>query len=244
MGYAYFFAKKNRYPREDVPLTLLSFWRVFRRAVLPLLMPVIIVGGIFSGIFTATESAVVPVVYSLFIGFFVYRELSLSRIPAIFISAAKSTASIMYIIGMASFLSWVITSEQIPQQVAQFFFQVSEQPWVIIILLNVMILLLGCFIDPVSILILMTPIALPIIHQIGMDPVHFGVIITMNICIGSLTPPVGTLLFVTSRIGNVHLYEISKAVIPMVVLIIGLLLLVSLVPDTVLYLPEMFGSGG
>jgi len=244
MGYAYFFAKKHRYPREDVPLTLTTFWRVFRRAILPLLMPVIIVGGIFSGIFTATESAVVAVIYSLLIAIFVYRELPLKRIPAIFISAAKSTASIMYIIGMASFLSWVITSEQIPQQVAQFFFEVSEQPWIIIIMLNIMILLLGCFIDPVSILILMTPIALPIIRQIGMDPVHFGVIITMNICIGSLTPPVGTLLFVSSRIGDVHLYEISKAVIPMVVLIIGLLLLVSLIPGSVMYLPSVFGPGG
>jgi tripartite ATP-independent transporter DctM subunit len=244
MGYSYFFAKKNGYPREEVPFTLITFWRVFRRAILPLLMPVIIVGGIFTGIFTATESAVVAVIYSLIISFFVYRELSLKKIPAIFINAAKATASIMYIIAMASFLSWVITSEQIPQQIAQFFFNVSDQPWIIIIMLNIMILLLGCFIDPVSILILMTPIALPIVNHIGMDPVHFGVIITINICIGSLTPPVGTLLFVTSRIGNVHLFEISKAVIPMVILVTALLLLVSLIPETVLYLPRVLSGGG
>jgi len=243
MGYSYFYAKKHRYPREDVSWTMTAFWHVFKRAVLPLLMPVIIVGGIFSGIFTATESAVVAVIYSCLVSVFVYRELPVRRLPVILANAAKSTASIMYIIGMASFLSWVITSEQIPQQVARFFFEFSEQPWVIIIMLNIVILLLGCFIDPVSILILMSPIALPIIKQIGMDPVHFGVIITVNICIGSLTPPVGTLLFVTSRIGNVNFYEISKAIIPMVVLVFGILLLISLVPDTVMYLPRAFSLG-
>jgi TRAP-type C4-dicarboxylate transport system permease large subunit len=104
-------------------------------------------------------------------------------------------------------------------------------------------LLLGCFIDPVSILILMSPIALPIIHKIGMDPVHFGVVITVNICIGSLTPPVGTLLFVTSRIGRVEFFDISKAIIPMVILVIGILFLISLVPDTVMFLPRMFSPG-
>jgi tripartite ATP-independent transporter DctM subunit len=243
MLYSYLYAKKHRYPREDVSFTLKTFWRVSQRALLPLLMPVIIVGGIFSGIFTATESAVVAVVYSFVISMFVYRQLTPKRIPKILANAAKSTASIMYIIGLATFLSWVITSEQIPQQVAQFFFNISDRPWIIIIMLNTLILLLGCFIDPVSILILMSPIALPIIHKIGMDPVHFGVVITVNICIGSLTPPVGTLLFVTSRIGRVEFFDISKAIIPMVILVIGILFLISLVPDTVMFLPRMFSPG-
>jgi len=241
--YSYVYARKHHYPREDVSLTLQTFWRVFQRAILPLLMPVIIVGGIFSGIFTATESAVVAVIYSFVISVFVYRELTLKSMPGILADAAKSTASIMYIIGLASFLSWVITSEQIPQQVSQVFFTISNRPWVIVILLNILILILGCFIDPVSILILMSPIALPIVQKIGMDPVHFGVIITVNICIGSLTPPVGTLLFVTSRIGNVEFFDISKAIIPMIILVIGILFLISLVPDTVMYLPRLFSPG-
>jgi len=243
MLYSYVYAKKHRYPREDVSFTLQTFWRVFQRAILPLLMPVIIVGGIFSGIFTATESAVVAVIYSFMISVFLYRKLTLKSIPGILADAAKSTASIMYIIGLATFLSWVITSEQIPQQVAQVFFTISDRPWVIVILLNILILMLGCFIDPVSILILMSPIALPIVQKIGMDPVHFGVIITVNICIGSLTPPVGTLLFVTSRIGNVNFFDISKAIIPMVILVIGILFLISLVPDTVMYLPRLLSPG-
>ena len=174
---------------------------------------------------------------------FVCRELDLKSIPGVLADATKATASIMYIIGLATFLSWVITSEQIPQQVAQLFFSISDRPWVIVILLNILILILGCFIDPVSILILMSPIALPIIQQIGMDPVHFGVIITVNICIGSLTPPVGTLLFVTSRIGNVNFFDICKAIIPMVILVTGILFLISLVPDTVMYLPRLFSPG-
>jgi TRAP-type C4-dicarboxylate transport system permease large subunit len=124
--------------------------------------------------------------------------------------------------------------------VAEVFFSISQMPWVIISMLNALMLILGCFIDPVSILILISPIALPIIKQIGMDPVHFGVILTVNISIGALYPPVGELLFVASRIGNVSYYDISKAVIPMVILLIGILFLVSLVPETVLYLPRVF----
>lgn len=241
MVYSYIYAKRKRYPREEVALTVRGFLSVLRRGILPLLMPLIILGGIFSGIFTATESAVVAVVYAFIVSHFVYRTLPLRKIPKILADSAKATASIMFIIGLATFLSWVITSEQIPQQVASAFFQVTDRPWVIIILLNLLMLILGFFIDPVSILILISPIALPIIQRIGMDPVHFGVILTVNICIGSLTPPVGTLLFVCSRIGKVSFYEISKAIIPMCLVVIGVLFLISLVPDTAMYLPRVFG---
>lgn len=240
MVYSYFYAKKKRYPREEVTLTVRGFLSVLRRGILPLLTPLIILGGIFSGVFTATESGVVAVVYAFTVSHFVYRTLPLRNIPKILADSAKATASIMFIIGLATFLSWVITSEQIPQQVAETFFQVTDRPWVIVILLNLLMLILGFFIDPVSILILISPIALPIIQKIGMDPVHFGVILTVNICIGSLTPPVGTLLFVCSRIGRVSFYEISKAIVPMCLVVIGVLFLISLVPDTAMYLPRIF----
>ncbi|MGQ9648059.1 MAG: TRAP transporter large permease [Thermodesulfobacteriota bacterium] len=242
MVYSYFYAKKKRYPKDEVAITLRGFVNVLRRGILPLLMPLIILGGIFSGVFTATESAVVAVVYAFIISHFVYRTLPLRNIPKSLTYSAKATASIMFIIGLATFLSWVITSEQIPQQVAETFFQITDRPWAIIILLNVLMLILGFFIDPVSILILISPIALPIIQKIGMDPVHFGVILTVNICIGSLTPPVGTLLFVCSRIGKVSFFEISKAIIPMCLVVIGVLFLISFVPETAMYLPRIFGT--
>jgi C4-dicarboxylate transporter DctM subunit len=243
MIYSYFYAKRRNYPKETVPITVNNFINVLRRGIFPLLMPLIIVGGIFSGIFTATESAVVAVVYAFIVSRHILKELTWKRLPAILAGTARSTASIMFIIGLATFLGWVITSEQIPQKVAETLFNFSSKPWIIISMLNGLMLVLGCFIDPVSILILICPIALPIIKQIGMDPVHFGVILTVNISIGSLYPPVGELLFVTSRIGKVSYYDISKAVIPMVVLLIGLLFLVSLVPETVLYLPRRFAPG-
>jgi tripartite ATP-independent transporter DctM subunit len=243
MVYSYIYAKRRRYPKEEVALTMNGFLRVLRRGILPLLMPLIILGGIFSGIFTATESAVVAVVYAFIVSHFVYRTLPLRKIPKILADSAKATASIMFIIGLATFLSWVITSEEIPQQVASTFFQLTDRPWAIIILLNVLMLILGLFIDPVSILILISPIALPIIRKIGMDPVHFGVILTVNICIGSLTPPVGTLLFVCSRIGKVSFYEISKAILPMCFVVICVLFLISLVPDTAMYLPRVLSHG-
>jgi tripartite ATP-independent transporter DctM subunit len=185
----------------------------------------------------------VAVAYAFIVSHFIYRQLPWKKIPKILADSAKSTASIMFIIGMATFLSWVITSEQIPQQVAETFFRISAKPWMIIIMLNILMLILGCFIDPVSILILISPIALPIIKQIGMDPVHFGVVLTVNICIGSLTPPVGTLLFVCSRIGKVSFYDISKAILPMCLVVICVLFLISLVPETVMYLPRLFAAG-
>jgi tripartite ATP-independent transporter DctM subunit len=185
----------------------------------------------------------VAVAYAFIVSHFIYRQLPLKKMPKILADSAKATASIMFIIGMATFLSWVITSEQIPQQVAETFFRISAKPWMIIIMLNILMLILGCFIDPVSILILISPIALPIIKQIGMDPVHFGVVLTVNICVGSLTPPVGTLLFVCSRIGKVSFYDISKAILPMCLVVIGVLFLISLVPETVMYLPRLFASG-
>jgi len=241
MIYVYFYAKKKNLPKEDVEISITNFLTVLKRGILPLLMPLIILGGVFAGIFTATESAVVAVAYAFIVSRFVYRQLPLKNMPTILADSAKTTASIMFILGMASFLSWVITSQQIPQQVAQAFFRVSDNPWVIIIMLNILMLILGAFIDPASILILISPIALPIIKKIGMDPVHFGVVLTVNLCIGALYPPVGELLFVTSRIGNVSYVEISRAVIPMVLVVIGVLLLISLVPDTVMYLPRLFG---
>ena len=241
MIYVYFYAKKKNLPKEDVEISITNFLTVLKRGILPLLMPLIILGGIFAGIFTATESAVVAVAYAFIVSYFVYRQLPLKKMPTILADSAKTTASIMFILGMASFLSWVITSQQIPQQVAQAFFRVSDNPWVIVIMLNILMLILGAFIDPASILVLITPIALPIIKQIGMDPVHFGVVLTVNLCIGALYPPVGELLFVTSRIGNVSYVDISKAVIPMVLVVLCVLLLISLVPDTVMYLPRLFG---
>ena len=241
MIYVYFYAKKKNLPKEDVEISITNFLTVLKRGILPLLMPLIILGGVFAGVFTATESAVVAVAYAFIVSCFVYRQLPLKKMPAILADSAKTTASIMFILGMASFLSWVITSQQIPQQVAQAFFRVSDNPWVIVILLNILMLILGAFIDPASILVLITPIALPIIKQIGMDPVHFGVVLTVNLCIGALYPPVGELLFVTSRIGNVSYVDVSKAVIPMVLVVLGVLLLISLVPDTVMYLPRLFG---
>jgi len=243
MIYSYFYAKRKNLPKEEVDITFANFLTVMKQGILPLLMPFIILGGIFTGMFTATESAVVAVAYAFIVSHFIYRQLPLKKMPKILADSAKSTASIMFIIGMATFLSWVITSEQIPQQVAETFFRISAKPWMIIIMLNILMLILGCFIDPVSILILISPIALPIIKQIGMDPVHFGVVLTVNICIGSLTPPVGTLLFVCSRIGKVSFYDISKAILPMCLMVIGVLFLISLVPETVMYLPRLFAAG-
>jgi tripartite ATP-independent transporter DctM subunit len=141
MIYVYFYAKKRNLPKEDVEISITNFLTVLKRGILPLFMPLIILGGVFAGVFTATESAVVAVAYAFIVSYFVYRQLPLKKMPTILADSAKTTASIMFILGMASFLSWVITSQQIPQQVAQAFFRVSDNPWVIVIMLNILMLI-------------------------------------------------------------------------------------------------------
>ena len=241
MVYSFFYAKKHNYPRETEALTLKDFWNSFKRAFLALLLPVIILGGIFSGIFTATESAAVAAFYALILGFFVYRTISLKQMPKILLSAAKGTATVMIIVAAASALAWVLTSQQIPQKIATSIMAMTDNSTVVLILLNLLILVLGCFIDAVSIIMLLSPIVLTVITRMGVDPVFFGVLLTVNVCIGALTPPVGTCLFVASKAGNTRLADTCRAVIPMVGLVVMVLLLCILFPGLVLGLPNLAG---
>jgi C4-dicarboxylate transporter DctM subunit len=239
MIYAFFVAKKEKIPREKAKFSLKTFFTVFREALLPLLMPAIILGGIFGGIFTATEASVVSVVYAFILGVFVLRTLTIQSIKKALLAAAKSTSIISLILGSSTVMSWVLTSQRIPQQIAAAFLSVSTNPTVVLILVMLLILIMGCFMDALAIIMLLSPIVLVVTNQLGIDPVFFGVLLTINVCIGALTPPVGTCLFVAAKIGNVGLTETSKQIIPIVFVVLFLLLLCILFPNIVVGLPNL-----
>ena len=239
MVYVHFEAVRQNYPRATEKTNPRELLRASKDGLLALALPVIILGGIRFGIFTATESSVVAVVYAFILGKFVYRELKWSKIPEILSNSARGTASVMIIISAASFLSWVLTSKQIPQSITIFLFSLTKSRIAIIILLNVFMLILGMFIDAVSIIILITPVAIPILTQLGVDPVYFGLLVVFNVCIGALTPPVGTCLFVASSAGKIDLLKIVKAVGPIVAVELVWLSLTIIFPGVLMFLPNL-----
>jgi C4-dicarboxylate transporter, DctM subunit len=180
-----------------------------------LLAPVIILGGIYSGFFTPTEAAAVAVVYGLIVGLLVYRELSVRDLPRLVLQAMITSAVVMVVVGATAALAWLITAEQVPAQFSAWIAQISESKWVFLALLNILLILIGIFLEPLPALILTAPLFIPTAKAFGVDPVHLGLIMTFNLAIGLYTPPVGGTLFVAARIANVGIGAISKELIPM-----------------------------
>jgi tripartite ATP-independent transporter DctM subunit len=211
------------------------------RALPALFLPVIIVGGIRSGVFTPTEAAAVAAIYALLIGTVVYRTLSPRKIVASFYETATMSAGVMLVVAMASMTSFILGIENIPQSIAQGLLGLTESPVLLLILLNVILLVLGFFLEPLAALILAMPILNQLSPIIGLDPVQFGVMIVFNLMIGMITPPVGLCLFIVSAIGRVPLDRVSRAALPMIALCLVVLALVGLVPALSLTLPALIG---
>ncbi len=238
MAIAYFISKKRDYPREDF-LGFKELWSSFRASFFALLMPVIVLGGIIGGIVTPTEAAVIAVIYALFLGLVVYRELKIVRLPQVFEKAMINTTQVMFIISVASVFSWIITRELIPQQIATMLGSLSSNPWVIMLLLNVMLLIVGTFLDIGSSLIIFVPVLMPIIKGLGIDPVYFGVVMIVNLAIGMVTPPLGVCLFVACGIAEIDLETIVKDLWPFLIGMIAVLLLITYFPVLVMWLPNL-----
>lgn len=239
MAIAYLYAKKRGYPQER-RATLLEALRAFKEAILALLMPLIIVGGILGGFFTPTESAAVAVIYALIVGLFVYRELKWSDLPRILVDAAVSTAVVMFVIACASIFGWVLARERIPQEIAAYILNFSRDPRVIFLLINILLLIVGCFLETAAALIILIPVLLPVISQVGIDPLHFGVVAVVNLAIGMLTPPVGICLYVSSGIAGIPMERISRAIVPFVAVMVVDLFLITYFPSLVMVLPRLF----
>ncbi|MFO7887282.1 MAG: TRAP transporter large permease [Eubacteriales bacterium] len=213
----------------------------FKDAFWGLMTPIIILGGIYGGFVTPTEAAGVAVVYGLIVGFFIYKEIKIKDIWKIMVAASVSSAVVMFIIANASVFAWLLTTGRIGSSIAQALIAMNTNKYVLLLLMNVMFLIAGCFLDAASAYYIFVPILLPIIYKMGIDPILLGVFMTMNLAIGMATPPVGLNLFVACNISGVTLNEISRKVLPFLLVSIIVLMLVTYIPAISLFLPNLLG---
>lgn len=239
--YAYFHSRKKGYTGTGEKTSLSKIAKALWEAKWALLIPIIILGGIYGGVFTPTEAAVIAVVYGLFVGLILYREIKIKDLPKVLADSALTTATILVIVGTATAFGRLLTIEQIPNQVAQWMLSLSESPVVIILLITVLLLIVGCFMDTLAAIIILTPILLPIAINIGYDPVHFGIIMVVNLAIGFITPPLGVNLFVGSGISGLSIEMLSKAVIPFFIAMLITLFFIIFLPQLSLYLLSFKG---
>lgn len=238
MIYVYFVARKRGYP-VSARASLAEVWRATRGAFLALLTPIIIIWGIVGGVFTPTEAAVATVVYALFVSLFVYRDLRWRDLPGVFRSSAKTTAVVGFIIAAANLVSYVLARERVPQIMSEALLSLSDERWVILLLINVLLLALGLFMEGLAVMLLTVPVLLPLVTQLGVDPVHFGVIVVMNLMIGLVTPPFGMALFVVAKVGDIPYRDLAWAIWPFVFPLLGVLMICTFWPWIVMFLPNM-----
>jgi C4-dicarboxylate transporter DctM subunit len=212
--------------------------REFVRSLPVLVLPLIILGGIFSGVFTATESAIVAAAYALLIGLLL-REVRLTDIGPILIRVGTDSARIMMIVVAATLYSWILARQGAPQAIASVFLTMTDQPWLLLLLINVLLLLLGCFMEPLPIMVIVVPTMLPLVQALGIDLVHFGVIVTLNLMIGLITPPIGLVMFTVMEITKVPIESFARAIWPFFIALVLVLALITYVPGVVMFLPEL-----
>ena len=234
----YIISVKRGYKGEE-PASFKTISRYFRESIFALFMPVIILGGIYAGVFTPTESAAVAVVYGLIVGIFIHRELTWKDVSKILLKSAKSTALVMYLMVTAEILSYVLVSEQIPQTIAASILTISTSPVVVQLIMIFILLVVGTFLNNSAAMVLLAPIFYPIIVSLGIDPLFFGIIMVISLAIGHNTPPVGLCLFIAVDIGNLKLEALVKEIIPMVAALIATVVVLSFFPDVILYLPRL-----
>jgi tripartite ATP-independent transporter DctM subunit len=226
---------------SDEAAGLAEIWRTFSRAALSLLLVIIVMGGILGGIFTATEAAAIAVAYSLFLAMVVYREVKISHLPEILIQSAITTSIVMLLIGASCSMSYVLTINNIPQMISEALLSVSDNPWVIIAIINVLLLIVGTFMDMTPAVLIFTPIFLPVVTSLGMHPLQFGIIMITNLCIGLCTPPVGSCLFIGCSVGKVEMSRVTKPMIPFFAAMIMALILITSISSLSLFLPQLMG---
>jgi tripartite ATP-independent transporter DctM subunit len=215
--------------------------RAIQSAFLPLLTPVILMGGILSGIVTPTEAAVLAVLYALILGYFVYREYNISQLFRIFTQVGRSTGTVIFILTTASVFGWILAYEGVPGIVAKTLFEITRNKYLLLLILNILFLMLGCFMDTITILLVMVPMVLPTVKEARIDLVHFGVFLTLNLMIGMLTPPVGMCSYIVADLAKISFERVIKATIPFMAILILVLMIITYIPSTVTWLPSLFG---
>lgn len=213
----------------------------FKRAFLSLMLLFIVLGGIVGGVFTATEASAVAVLYAFLLTVVLYREVKLSDMPEILLQCGITTAVVMLLIGTSIAMSWVLAYENIPQAISAFLIGISDNRIVIFLIINLLLLMVGTFMDMTPAVLIFTPIFLPVVVELGMHPIHFGIMMIFNLCIGICTPPVGTCLFVGCAIANTTIAKVTKPLLPFFVAMIVVLFLVTYIPQISLFVPQAFG---
>jgi C4-dicarboxylate transporter DctM subunit len=235
---SYIISRRRNYPKGRIK-SIKEFFFGLKDAILALLMPGIIMGGILGGIFTPTEAAVVAVVYALLVSFLVYREIRWKDLPKILIDSIVTTSIIMLVIANSAIFGWILANHQVPQAAAQIFLSISNNKWVILLLINIFLLFVGTFMETTASLIILTPILLPLAVKVGIDPIHFGVVMVLNLVIGLITPPLGVCLFIACSIAKITLEQIVKAILPFLIAAIAVLFIVTYIPQLSLWIPQM-----
>ena len=238
MVYVWWVAGRQGFPRGR-RFSWAERGRAFLRAFLPLLTPAIILGGMFAGIFTATEAAAVAALYALFLGAIVYRELGWRDLVRVFRESMNTTAVVGFIVAAATLFNWVLARERVPQHVAELLLGVTDDPMLMLLLINLLLLFLGMFMEALAVMVLTVPVLLPVIAALAIDPVHFGLVLTLNLMIGLLTPPMGIGLFVVAKVGAIPLQQLIRAVLPFYVPLLAALALITVFPQITLFLPDL-----
>ncbi len=232
------FIKKNNLPKGET-VTWSELASKFFRALPSLFLLFVVIGGIVGGIFTATEASAIAVIYTLALAF-IYKELKVTELPKVLLRSSETTAVVLLLIGTSMSLSWVMSSENIPQMISDFMVGLSDNKWVILIVINIILLAVGVFMDITPAVLIFTPIFLPVVTKIGIDPIHFGIMMVFNLCIGLCTPPVGSLLFVGVTIAKTSLTKVLRPMVPFFLAMIAALVLLMLFPELSLFLPRIF----
>lgn len=238
---SYFIGKKRNYKGRNQKASSAEILKAGKDALLAMLMPIIIIGGIMSGKFTATESGAIATFYALVIGWFVYRELKIKNLLQALVNCAKSTGQVLIVVAFASLFTWIITVNQVPQTVSAYLASAIHSKVVLLLVINIILLIAGTFIDTTSALVIFAPLFIPLVQIYDVDLIHFGLIMAVNLTIGMCTPPLGVCLFVSGSIAQVSLKEQMRDLLPMLGVLLAILFIVTYIPETVLFLPRLFG---
>jgi len=231
-------SKRRGYPRER-RASLRELLQATVQAAPAWGSPLIIIGGILAGIFTPTEAAAVASVYALAIGMFLYREITLADLPRILWETVRNSVQVMFIISAASIFGWLLIQQQIPTTMVEGLMALTSQRWLVLLIVNVILLILGCFMEGIAIMLLTIPVFVPLVTQVGVDPVHFGVIMALNSMIGLLTPPVGMCLYAVSSISKVSIWPLARELWPYIVALTACLFLITYIPWLTVWIPNL-----
>lgn len=240
--YTLYYARKEGYQGEGEQFSFKEFIIKFIKAIPALLLPFIVLGGIYGGVFTPTEAAAVAVVYGILVSVFLYKEVKISELPYIGFNAVMLSAAVLIIIGVSSGFGHILTIAQVPNTISDWILGISSNVILVLLLINLLLLFVGTFMETNAAIIILVPILLPVVMELGVDPIHFGIIMIINLAIGFITPPVGANLFMASQVSQIKFDELVRAIIPWILVMIVVLLVITFIPSISLWLPSFINN--